>query len=211
MKISKIKTQKKNSDRCSIFIDGKYKFGLTKELVVQYGLYEGAEITEQEINEILHKDEKGKIMNRAFKILHYRQRSVEELRNRLLKIGYEGLLVDEVITSLIADRTLDDERFARAFVNDHTAIKPKGNHYIINELTKKGIDKETIERLLDDRDEKQMIIEYIEKKARNLDIHDRKDRQKLLRRLLTRGFTAGLVYEIINAKNEVQDNPGDEL
>lgn len=197
MKISKIETQKKNSDRCSIFIDGKFKFGLTKELVIKYGLCEGAEITEQEINKILHSSEKIKIMNRAFKILRYRQRSVQELRSRLLSIGYDVPLVDDVIDALVIDNTLDDERFARAFVNDYTNLKPKGNRFIINELTKKGIAKETIVRLLDKRNEEQLIKEYIEKKAHNLDMHDRKDRQKLLRRLLNRGFTSNLVYDII--------------
>lgn len=211
MKISKIQIQKKNSDRCSVFIDGKFKLGLTKELVVQYGLFEGAEITEQEISEIKHKAEKVKIMNRAFKILHYRQRSVKEMRNRLLRIGFDEILVDEVISELVVDKSLDDERFARAFINDHTSLKPKGNRYIINELTKKGIGNETIECLLENRDEKQMILEFIEKKARNLNIHERKDRQKLLRRLLSRGFTSNLVYEIVKAKGEVKNNTGIEL
>ena len=204
MKISKIETQKKNKDRCSIFIDGKFKFGLTKELVVQYDLYEGAEITEQDIDQILHQAEKIKIMNRAFKILHYRQRSVKEMRNRLLQIGYDDLLVDEVISDLIADNTLDDERFAKAFVNDYTRIKPKGDRYIINELSKKGIARETILHLLDNRDEQQLIKEYIDKKARNLNVRDPKDRQKLLRRLLNRGFTSRLVYEIIEEKDKTE-------
>ncbi len=197
MKITKIETQKKNSDRCSIFIDGKFKFGLTKELVITYGLYEGIEITDHQINEILHQAEKNKIMNRALKILYYRQRSVKEMRDRLKHIGYDDLLIDEVIDELISERTLDDERFATAFVNDHTSIKPKGNRFIISELTKKGITKEIILRLLDKRDEERLIKEYIEKKARHLNIYDRKDRQRLLRRLLNHGFTSNLVFDII--------------
>ena len=207
MKISKIQTQKKNSDRCSIFIDGVFKFGLTKELVIQYGLYEGAEINEKEIEKILYQAETLKVMNRALKIMHYCQRSVKELRMRLLKIGFDETHVDDVIHELIADRTLDDERYARAFVHDYTSLKPKGNRFIINELSKKGIQREIIEKLLKDRDETQMITEYIEKKAGNLDIHDRKDRQKLLRRLLNRGFSSDLVYDIVRTKN----NPETEL
>ena len=207
MKISKIQTQKKNSDRCSIFIDGVFKFGLTKELVIQSGLYEGAEINEKEIEKILYQAETLKVMNRALKIMHYCQRSVKELRMRLLKIGFDETHVDDVIHELIADRTLDDERYARAFVHDYTSLKPKGNRFIINELSKKGIQREIIEKLLKDRDETQMITEYIEKKAGNLDIHDRKDRQKLLRRLLNRGFSSDLVYDIVRTKN----NPETEL
>jgi regulatory protein len=198
VKISKIEPQKKNKQRCSIFIDGEFRVGLTKEIVVRYNLHEGLEITDREFDEILHQAEKGKIANRAFKILHYRERSVDELRTRLIRIGFDDQLVDELVDELIADKTLDDERFANAFVNDYTNLKPKGNRFILSELNKKGIAKEIIARLLSTRDERTMIRQYVEKKASSLDIKNPKQRQRLVRRLLTRGFTPSIVYEIIN-------------
>ncbi|MGB3479766.1 MAG: RecX family transcriptional regulator [bacterium] len=197
MKISKIEPQKKNRKRCSIFIDGEFRFGLPKEIVLQHGLYEGVEITDREIDEIVHHADKAKILERAFKILHYRERSVKELRDRLMRIGFDNSLVDEVIDELIADKTLDDERFARAFVNDYTRLKPKGNRFILSELIRKGVDREIITNLLDARDEGELIRIYIEKKTSNLDMKNPKERQKLVRRLLVRGFTPSIVYEII--------------
>lgn len=197
MKISKIEPQKKNKQRCSIFIDGEFRVGLTKEIVIRYNLHEGLEITDREFDEVLHQAEKGKIANRAFKILRYRERSVDELRARLIRVGFDGQLVDELVDELIADKTLDDERFANAFVNDYTNLKPKGNRFILNELNKKGIAKDTIVRLLSTRDERKMIRQYVKKKASSLDIKNPKERQKLVRRLLTRGFTPDIVYEII--------------
>ena len=197
MKISKIEPQKKNKKRCSIFIDGKFSVGLNKEIVIRYNLHEGLEITDREFDEILHQAEKGKIANRAFKILHYRERSVEELRARLIRIGFDNRLVDELVDELIADKTLDDERFANAFVNDYTNLKPRGNRFIISELNKKGIAKELTARLVSTRDERKMIKQYVEKKASSLDIKKPKERQRLVRRLLTRGFTPDIVYEII--------------
>ena len=198
MKISKIEPQKKNKQRCSIFIDGEFRVGLTKEIVIRYNLHEGLEITDREFDEILHQAEKGKIANRAFKLLHYRERSADELRTRLIRIGFDSQLVDELVDELIADKTLDDERFANAFVNDYTNLKPKGNRFILNELNKKGIAEEIIARLLSTRDERKMIRQYVEKKASSLDIKNPKERQRLVRRLLTRGFTPSIVYEIIN-------------
>ena len=82
------------------------------------------------------KQEKVKIRSRAYKILHYRERSIKELKHRLLHIGFDQLLVDEVIDDFVSDKTLDDERFARAFVSDYTKLKPKGNRFIYNELIK---------------------------------------------------------------------------
>jgi len=197
VKISKIEPQKKNKKRCSIYIDGEFKFGLTKELVLKYDLNEGDEITEEDIKNVLLEEEKHKIIQRAFKILHYRERSVRELRDRLMRIGFDNSLVDEVIAELIADKTLDDERFARAFVNDYTSLKPKGNRFILSELTRRGVAREIITNLLDTRDEGELIRNYIEKKASNLDMKNPKERQKLVRRLLTRGFTPDIVYDMI--------------
>lgn len=198
MKISKIEPQKKNKKRCSIFIDGEFRVGLTKEIIVRFNLHEGIEITDREFDEILHQAEKGKIANRAFKILHFRERSVEELRARLIRIGFDNQLVEELVDELIADKTLDDDRFANAFVNDYTNLKPRGNRFIISELNKKGIAKEITARLVSTRDERKMIRQYVEKKASSLEIKNPKERQRLVRRLLTRGFTPDLVYEIIN-------------
>lgn len=197
MKISKIEPQKKNKQRCSIFIDGEFRVGLTKEIIVRFNLHEGIEITDREFDEILHQAEKGKIANRAFGLLHFRERSVEELRARLIRIGFDNQLVEELVDELIADKTLDDDRFANAFVNDYTNLKPRGNRFIINELNKKGIAKEIIARLVSTRDERKMIRQYVEKKASSLDINNPKERQRLVRRLLTRGFTPDIVYEII--------------
>jgi len=197
VKISKIEPQKKNKKRCSIYIDGEFKFGLTKELVLKYDLNEGDEITEEDIKNVLLEEEKHKIIQRAFKILHYRERSVRELRDRLMRIGFDNSLVDEVIAELIADKTLDDERFARAFVNDYTSLKPKGNRFILSELTRRGVAREIITNLLDTRDEGELIRNYIEKKASDLDMKNPKERQKLVRRSLTRGFTPDIVYDMI--------------
>lgn len=198
MKISRIEPQKKNKNRCSIYIDGEFRFGLTKDLVLKYDLQEGEEISDQEIQNILFQEEKVKIRNRAFKILHYRQRSVQELKNRLINIGFNQSLVDEVIDDFIADKTLDDERFARAFVSDYTKLKPKGNKFIYYELMKKGISKEIITRLISERNEKELVKMFVQKKLHNLNKSNPKERQKIIRRLLSHGFTPSVVYEIIN-------------
>ena len=198
MKISKIEPQKKNSNRCSIYIDGEYRFGLTKDLVLKYDLHEGDEISEKEIKDVLLEEEKQKIKQRAFKLLHYRQRSARELRNRLIKIGFDPSLVDNVIEDFIEDKTIDDERFTKAFMHDYTYVKTKGNKFITWELKKKGITQEIINKMLQGRDEKKLAKEFMKKKMTSLDIHKPKDRQKIIRRLLSHGFTSDVVYGIVN-------------
>ena len=198
MKISKIEPQKKNKKRCSIYIDGEFRFGLTKDLVLKYDLNEGDEITEDDIKNVLLESEKQKIKQRAFKILHYRERSVQELTNRLIKIGFDQSLVNQVIEDFTADKTLDDERFVKAFVSDYTKLKPKGNKFIIRELKKRGIPQEKIAKMLSSRNEKKLVKDFIENKLSHLNKNNPKERQKIIRRLLSRGFTPDIVYSILS-------------
>ena len=198
MKISKIEPQKKNKKRCSIYIDGEFRFGLTKDLVLKYDLNEGDEITEDDIKNVLLESEKQKIKQRAFKILHYRERSVQELTNRLIKIGFDQSLVNQVIEDFTADKTLDDERFVKAFVSDYTKLKPKGNKFIIRELKKRGIPQEKIAKMLSSRNEKELVKDFIQKKLAHLNKNNPKERQKIICRLLSRGFTPDIVYSILS-------------
>jgi regulatory protein len=205
VKISKIEPQKRNSRRCSIYCDGEYKFGLTKDIVLKYDLKEGDELSDDEIKNILLEEEKQKIKQRAYRLLNFRARSTRELKNRLLTIGFDPRLVDTVIEDLLEDNTLDDERFVKAFINDYTIVHTKGNIFIIRELKKKGIPQDTIMKMLETRDERALIKAFISKKLSHLNKHEPKERQKIIRRLMSRGFTAETIFGVINNERDTYD------
>jgi regulatory protein len=198
VKISKIKPQKRNKNRCSVYVDGQYRFGVTKDILLKHDLHEDDEITDDEIQNVLLHDEKEKIKSRAYRLLSFRERSEREMRERLLKAGYDSPLVEEVIHDLVATDSLNDERFASLFVKDYTNVKPKGNRFIVHELTRKGIDRETIDKVLKTRDERELMQQFIQQKLKNLNARDFRDRQRIARRLLQRGFTPHIVYDVLN-------------
>jgi regulatory protein len=121
------------------------------------------------------------------------------MKTRLLKIGFEENLVNDVLDELVQDNTLDDATFAEAFAADYTKLKPKGNIFIRRELAKRGISAETIENLIKQRDEKLLVEEFIEKKLARFDIKNPKEKRKIIQHLLRRGFTPGVVYDVVNA------------
>jgi regulatory protein len=202
VKISKIETQKKNKTRSTIYIDGKFAFGISNELLIKFDLHEGDELDNGLIQDVLLAKEKQRIRTRAYRLLHYRNRAIKELKDRLLKIGFDTVLVEEVIGEMVEDNTLDDENFAETFIADYTKIRTKGNVFIRHELTRKGVSGDVVERLLRNRDEKNIAIDYMHKKLSRLDITDPKDRQKALRRLLMHGFTPAVAYEVIDSYEE---------
>jgi regulatory protein len=173
--------------------------------VLKYDLKEGDEITDDEIKNILLEEEKQKIKQRAFRLLNFRARSAHELKNRLLKIGFDSALVDTVIEDFLEDNTLDDEHFAKAFINDYTTVHTKGNIFIVRELKKKGLPQDTIMKMLETRDEKTLIKDFINKKLTHLNKHVPKERQKIIRRLMSRGFTPETIFGVINNETEKHD------
>lgn len=197
MKISKIEVQKKNKKRSSIFINGEFKFGLTTEIIVKYGLKEGDEITDEVIKNLLLAEEKEYLKQRAYRLLRYRNRSIAEMKDRLTKLGYEPDIVEMVITELKEEGILDDQKFVKGFASEYTELKPKGNIFILRELRKKKVAQSLIEEIIKERDEKSIIKNMLQKKFPNYDKNDLKQKAKIIRYFLSRGFTIRAVYEVL--------------
>jgi len=202
VKISRLETQKKNPRRVSVHIDGAYRFGLAKSLALKYDLYEGREITEDEIKDFLLAAEKDKVRERAFRLLNFRDRSVEEMRERLLKLGFDPPLVDQTITELVEDKSLDDRRFSRAFADDCTNLKLKGNQFLRRELKRKKVAPEIIEEVAAGRDERALLERLFQTKLSRLDRRNPKDRQKIIRYLAYRGFALNQIFELLGNRDE---------
>lgn len=197
MKISKIEVQKKNKKRSSIFINGEFKFGLTTEIIVKYGLKEGDEITDEDIKHLLLAEEKEYLKQRAYRLLRYRNRSIAEMKDRLTKLGYEPDIVEMVITELKEEGILDDQKFVKGFASEYTELKPKGNIFILRELRKKKVTQSLIEEIIKERDEKSIIKNMLQKKFPDYDKNDLKQKTKIIRYFLSRGFTLRAVYEVL--------------
>ncbi len=202
MKISKIEVQKKNKKRSSIYIDGEFKFGLDNEIILKYEIKEGDELTEDQIKNFLLAEEKQKIKQRAYRLLKYRSRSIAEMKDRLLKLGYEPEIVERAVRELIEEGILNNHKFAREFVSDYTNLKPKGNIFIMKELKSKKVDDLYIQEVLRERDEKSLIKKILEKKFSDFNKKDPKQKAKIIRYLLYRGFTLQAIYEVLGEDYE---------
>jgi regulatory protein len=202
VRISKIETQKRHKDRVSVFIDGEFRFGLSKVLALKHDLVEDREITEEEIETVLYQEEKEKIRERAFRLLGFRDRSVQEMRERLLRLGFDAARVEETLAELVTDQTLDDRRFSRAFTDDYTNLKPKGNQFLRRELKHKKVADEIIEEVCGIRDEKTLIRKLLAEKLSSLDRRDPKQRQKIVRYLAYRGFAFGNILDVLEGRDE---------
>ncbi len=74
MKISALSTQKKDSNRVNMFLDGEFACGISVNTIAKYNLFVDKEITSDEYQEILLSDLEERLFNRA---ANYLNRSIK--------------------------------------------------------------------------------------------------------------------------------------
>ena len=98
-----------------------------------------------------------------------------------------------IMERLTKNRFVDDERFARAFVNDKIKYNQWGRRKIEQALWAKGVDRDVQQRVLDAVDEEEYIKvlrPLLRSKERSITARNEFERQmKLIRFAQSRGFS----------------------
>ena len=132
----------------------------------------------------------------------YQERSHLEVRNKLYGFGLYRSDVDEIITHLIQDGFLNEERFAKAFAGGKFRMKKWGRIKIIHALEAKGVSKNCVRIGLNEIDEisyTATLRELVEEKSESLGQEDPFVlRDKLSKYAIQKGFEPDLVWETIN-------------
>jgi regulatory protein len=146
-------------------------------------------------------------------LLAAKQRSVEELRERLLESrGATTPIVDEVIARLREYGYLDDAKFAQSYASLRLRERPIGRRRLERDLSLKKVDKQTASTALDEVFEETPEEDLIERAiAKRIRLRgkpkSREDAKKLFDHLLRRGFGFELVSERVRRllKNDPDD------
>ncbi len=144
---------------------------------------------------------KRKTFDRAVNLLTFKPRSVEELRTRLLEKAWTNHeIVDGVIEKLKEYNYLNDEEFAANFAASKLRQKTIGKRRLAQDLKKKKLDTETIEKALefayDEAPEKELIDRAVEKRLRIKGVpENHNQRQNFFGYLVRLGFEYDLIRE----------------
>jgi regulatory protein len=96
-------------------------------------------------------DSLGEVLDAAARFLEARPRAEAEVRSRLLRLGYRPELVDGAVTRLVEVGYLDDDAFARSWVDSRDRSSPRGERALRLELARKGVAREIIDDVLGER------------------------------------------------------------
>jgi SOS response regulatory protein OraA/RecX len=96
-------------------------------------------------------DDPDVVLNAAARFLEVRPRSVDEVRRHLTQAGYRAEHVERALSRLTELGVLDDEAFARLWVESRDRARPRSENALRRELALKGIDRELAAQVLDER------------------------------------------------------------
>lgn len=216
--ITDIKEAVRDQDRLNIYIDGKFFCSLALSQVVDLKLKIGRVLTDEELVELKRASEFGKLYQRALEYALLRPHSQKELRDYLkkktlsrtirvknkktgeyqtkLKEGFDASLVEPVLARLIERGYVDDERFARLWIENRSVRKGVSQKKLRLELQAKGVAQDIIENCLSEgvRNEQEELAKVIARKAKKYP-----DEQKLIQYLLRQGFNYSDILDALSA------------
>src|ERR1700741_545742 len=154
MKITAIKQQVKRADRYSIYVDGKYSFSLGENEFLKLGLHSGQEITDEELSKYKGESDLGKWLDKTLNLLSFRLRSEWELRDYLRRKDCPAEIVEKILNKLSINGYVNDEQFARRWVENRRLLKATSRRKLQMELRQKRIAGDIIDKVLaEDKDE----------------------------------------------------------
>ncbi|MEQ9231426.1 MAG: RecX family transcriptional regulator, partial [Cyclobacteriaceae bacterium] len=79
----------------------------------------------------------------------YRERAPKEVADKLAEWDAPQIIIDRILKELLADKFIDEERFARAFCHDKFLVNKWGKRKISMELSRYKLSAEAKEQGLD--------------------------------------------------------------
>lgn len=152
------------------------------------GLRIGQELDENSLSELKDKATIDKAYDRAINLVSRRPRSEGELRDYLKRKEYENQVSEVVIEKLRARGYVNDEDFAKRWVENRRLLKSTSKRRLAQELKQKRIADDIIRQVLerDETDELEVVKVLVEKKRKQSKYQDE---LKLMQFLARQGFS----------------------
>lgn len=140
----------------------------------------------------------------ALFLLNLSMRTIGEMQDKMNKRGYDKKVINHVIEVLLEDKYINDENYAEIFINSMKNYKTWGRFMMKKKLYEKKLPKELIEQkleeLVSDEDELEIATRYLQKDFKDIKLIKKleyQDRQKWVRKLMSRGFGMDVVTKLI--------------
>jgi regulatory protein len=216
MKVTSISIQVKDKNRVSVSVDGKYRLSVDVFQLVDLGIKVGNDYTEKELVALETESQFGKLYARALEYCLMRLHSGKEIRDYLyrktrdtrtkegnVKKGVPTELTTRVFDRLVEKKYIDDDKFARYWVENRSLTKGISRRKLTSELYAKGVSQMIIDQAISEvgRDEQSELEKIVAKKRRQYP-----DEQKFIGYLARQGFSYDDIKTVLHAQFESDDS-----
>lgn len=193
LQITDIKQAVKNQNRVNIFINGKYDFSLDISQLVDFKLKVGQKLSKEELEKYHKASAYGKLYQRTLEWALTRPHSIKETKDYLYRKKAEKEDQEKILKTLQEKKYLNDEVFAKFYVENRFVKKGISRKRLQLELARKGVSKEIAEAAIasTDRTDEDEIKKIIAKKR------NKYDDEKLIAYLTRQGFSYQLSKDLV--------------
>lgn len=194
--ITALIVQKRNKKRVNIYLDGEFAFGLA--LIEAAKLHKGQRLTDEDIDHLKALDEIEVAHERALNFLSYRPRSIAEVQRNLRDKQIGEAAIEVVVDRLERAGLLNDEEFARFWVENRERFSPRGERALRYELRQKGIADSIINLVLGDLNQEDAAYRAAKARAKRYAEADKAVfRKRLGDYLARRGFSYDDIRDVV--------------
>ncbi len=203
-KVTALKVQKHHPNRVNVYLDNEFSFGLSR--ITAAWLQVGQELSRTKIAKLQADDQREVAYMQALRYLDYRPRSRAELRKNLEKHAIPGDVINDVFKRLERSGLVNDERFAKDWVENRSEFRPRSRRALAFELHQRGLDDSAIEKALEGLNEEALAYQAAAKQARRFaGLQLRDFNNKLGSFLSRRGFSYEVIKHVVaKVWNEMQ-------
>lgn len=188
MKITRIKYTK--NKLFAIYIDDNYAFSVDENLLFSYKLKEQMELPEEEYEALAHDAQLLMARLQMLRMLS-NSKTRREVEDKLRAADFAEDIVKECTDFAEEYGYLNDEEYARLYVQDKMNLRQWGPLRIRQELQRKGIAREVITLALEEMQggEEENLRTLAAQLLDRVDWQDRKQVDKCKQKLYGRGYT----------------------
>lgn len=141
------------------------------------------------------------VLDKMAKYCAYQERCVKDVKDKLKTFDIPQEEKTKILDYLLDNRFVNDERFAKIFVQSKSNQNDWGTNKIRYHLIQKGIAKDIIDEVLGQTDEevyRQRLIEILKTKSKTIKAaSDFEKKRKLAAYAMQKGFEGALVWDVI--------------
>lgn len=216
--ITSIRRNKKNGERCSVFVDDEFFAACAIDIAVSLGLRKGQVMTPEIERTLRAEDRRMTLRTKAYGYATYKPRTERQVRDHYAKLDYTPEEIDDVMIWLAEFRLVDDERYVERFIDASRERKPLSPRMIRQTLSKKGIADHIIDKVLSasyaEDDVMTAALSVAGKKWRTLSTTAMPSREridKLVRFMQYRGYAWDVIKRVIERyKDEIESDDAND-